>query len=178
MLEGAINDLESAAGIIPLGDYSLIDERKQGYVTYRLEVRFERLGEQCHVRIRVTDWKNSGRTGTSGHSFAWPVSDPKNPTELTSILDRIIQAGEPGAEIHDERGRVARTFDRLLGLRQVNSIPVLGEIPGPPRHVLSARIIREKFGLQVILCHQVKGRSPTSAFVPMESLVALRARYN
>ena len=36
MLEESLENLKSAEGITALGDYVSIDERQQGYVTYRL----------------------------------------------------------------------------------------------------------------------------------------------
>ncbi len=120
MLEESLENLKSAEGITALGDYVSIDERQQGYVTYRLEVRFEQFQGATHSRLRVTDSKNDGRAGIRQRSFTWPVANPDDPVELVQIADRILQAAAPGAEIQDDRTVFGRCFDGLFEIGFVN----------------------------------------------------------
>ena len=174
MLEESLENLKSAEGITALGDYVSIDERQQGYVTYRLEVRFEQFQGATHSRLRVTDSKNDGRAGIRQRSFTWPVANPDDPVELVQIADRILQAAAPGAEIQDDRTVFGRCFDGLFGIGFVNSIPVLAQLPGPPQQTLAVRIHREKSGTLVTLTNRAKGGMPIWFILPLPSIQGLR----
>ncbi|MEZ5414746.1 MAG: hypothetical protein R3F03_10580 [Opitutaceae bacterium] len=154
-------------------DWQLIDECKQGHMTFRLTIKFEPIEGHPHFRLRVAAHKGDGRTGTRTRGFSWPMADLGNPSELRDFTELILAAAEPGAPRHDDRGVIGRCFDRLFGIELINVVP-LAELSGPPAKTLTARITRDRTGTQATLHYQQKGHSPLWLIIPLESIARLR----
>lgn len=153
--------------------WQLIDEHKQGYMTFRLTLKLDPIEGQPHFRLRVIAFKGDGRTGSRTRGFSWPIADLHNPRELREFADLILAAATPEAERQDDRGAVGRFFDRLFGIELINVVP-LAELAGPPAKRLTARITRDKTGTQATLHYKQKGHSPLWLIIPLESIERLR----
>ena len=171
-----LTELKRQQGIEATSDPVLIDERKQGFLTYRFELQGETWNGQSAIRIMMTEFRGNGKSGKRRKAFTWPVDDAAK--ELKAIADTILNALEPGAEKQDPRTWFGRTFDNLTGARYLNYIPVVAEdTRHSKRHWLRAQIMEDnQQGQLVTLYEEWEKRAPIWMRIPVETLRTLRDR--
>jgi len=173
MVDDFISQLKAAQGITSLTEYILIDERKDGYSDFRLEIQPEQTADQGFIRLRVTHSKGGGR---SRKAYTWPVQDPTHPIELKQIADRIVAAAQPDAEVIDPRSAIGRWFDRLVGSKLINHIPEVARTLEEPPDIMSALIRDDRHGSSVWLQMRKKGRATRYLSIPLASIEVLASK--
>lgn len=174
VFDSVIREMKRSQGIEPVGDLMLIDERKQGFLTYRFEIQPETWNGQPALRLIVTEFTGRGKSGKRRKAFTWPAANPRE--ELSAIADTILAALEPDAEKQDPRSWFGRLFDHLTGATYLNYIPVVAKDPSQPeRHWLSAKIMEDKQqGALVTLYEEYENRTPIWFRLPVDTFRLLK----
>ena len=162
-VENKFKALKSAAGIEELSEFFEIGRETQGKMTTVLEICFEVYKGQYYIRLRTTRFFGSSASGRSVNSETWPIKDPGGLSDFSEITDAVVRAAAADATKYDPRGRIGKFIDRLMGLELINDLPELARAETKALETLHATIRRDKYGMHVYLCIEVKGRAPGRA---------------
>lgn len=169
-IDQLITEVKRSQGIEAAGEPVLVDERKQGFLTYRFELQPESWDGRPALRFMVSELSGKNASGKRRKAFTWPADDPK--ALLKDLADTVLASLEPDAEKHDPRSWFGRTFDNLTGARHLNHIPNIAEFSHNGTRIwLRAQIMEDnQQGALVTLYYEREKKSPMWMRLPVDTL--------